>query len=759
MDSLWTGISGLDSHQKALDNEANNIANVNTVGYKKSRVVFADQIYQNRIGKGSKITDTEKLYEQGDLKPTGVSHDMALNGEGFFTVADTRNNTGSPSIYYTRAGNFRRGENGTLQDANGDEIQGWAMNPVDKKNDVVSTNPKVSVFTDDYTKEVASKIIHANNNVETITAKTTDFENTVKSDSQTVFTGYGCKTKEAKTSDVEALESSYKTALNNYAKNPNGASSDSVSQTSYLDLPDKVSTHAISADGDQVYAYIDGAKISQVWDTDYGTTMRLFADKISSKVTGLKAYIADPSTNPAYKKNGSDSAPVEKGALRIESTIPGKTYKITGVGMVASGTTTQGTFGNLISAVKGKGLGALQSARNALAEAVSGNQEDVFTTAKDLGTLDGNKTYKYQVSIFDRALDREITIPATAVDIIGHTIIPPATTPPPGPTSVDDFVTSINDSKDLNPYVKAFNINGQLVVKTVDSDFDNTFNSSLSADSIPSNETGGNGKIIKFTFGDSNKPLPDGIKDFNFSWRFNGGPGTGMTGPITVQHPADINAIVDDLNKNTTFSSLYKASKNSNGDLVVSTLVAPKPPQNPDPTQYGVDLVDTKVNEYPIRANLDYSGREGAGGEFLEMNNNIDQTSSKHSLQLELDNLGISDNKFSDFAVDKTGLITLTQDGVKYAVGQIAIARFSNQRGLNAIGSNLLEANADSGDPLYSLNNNKSAQVEGEQLELSKADLGESLVNLMVFQRSFEANAKTITTSDQMLTTLINIKR
>ena len=70
--ALWTGISGLASQQKALDNEANNIANVNTIGYKASRISFADQIYQDRIGKGSTVLDAEKLYTQGGTKLTGV---------------------------------------------------------------------------------------------------------------------------------------------------------------------------------------------------------------------------------------------------------------------------------------------------------------------------------------------------------------------------------------------------------------------------------------------------------------------------------------------------------------------------------------------------------------------------------------------------------------------------------------------------------------------------------------------------------------
>jgi len=60
--ALWTGISGLASQQTALDNESNNIANVNTVGFKSSRISFADQMYQDSIGKGSKVLDAEKLY-------------------------------------------------------------------------------------------------------------------------------------------------------------------------------------------------------------------------------------------------------------------------------------------------------------------------------------------------------------------------------------------------------------------------------------------------------------------------------------------------------------------------------------------------------------------------------------------------------------------------------------------------------------------------------------------------------------------------
>ena len=98
--TLWTGIAGLSAQQTALDNESNNIANVNTVGYKSSRVSFADLMYQDSIGKGSKVTTAEKQFTQGSLNITGSSYDMALNGDGFFVVSN-KSSTGTSENYYT----------------------------------------------------------------------------------------------------------------------------------------------------------------------------------------------------------------------------------------------------------------------------------------------------------------------------------------------------------------------------------------------------------------------------------------------------------------------------------------------------------------------------------------------------------------------------------------------------------------------------------------------------------------------------------
>lgn len=645
--ALWTGISGLASHQKALDNESHNIANVNTVGYKASRISFADQMYQDRIGKGSKILDAEKLYVQGNLKVTGVSLDMALSGTGFFAVSNTRS-SGTSETYYTRAGNFRMGDNGTLQDASGNEVQGWAMSSIDPDVDVISSNPNISVFTGDYTKLISSKVVQHSNYVETITAKASDYTQSAKADPSVIYSGYGLKTQSGKVADIETLITDYSTWLQKLKETPDGASATSIAQTSYIDMPTKGAAGAIATEGDQAYIYLNGNKISQNWDTDYETTMRKLADKISA-VPGFKAFTSND-TASVYAASTS-ATDLTKGALRIEALVPGVQFTITEVGMISSNTTTQGSSGELVSAVKGSGIGALQTSMAALEKAIVGKQQDVYQ-ASDLLTLDpadntvnGAQVLTYSLSIYDKDIKQNVTVNTPTISITAADNADPQ-------VAINALVAAINTNTattgELADYVKAYNINGALVIKTLDANFDVEFTGSMA---------------------------------------------------------------------NSTFS----------------------------PTA--------------VKRNADYSGREGAGAEFIQIATKIDQTASKGSLQLRLDTLDISDSAFGEFAVDSTGLITMKQDGAEFAIGQVAIALFNNERGLEPTGDNLLKTTNESGDPIYNVNNDKTAKIEGKTLELSTADLSESLVNLMVFQRAFEANAKSITTSDELLNTLINLKR
>jgi flagellar hook protein FlgE len=756
--ALWTGISGLAAQQTALDNEAHNIANVNTVGYKSSRISFADQMYQDKIGKGSKIMDAEKIYTQGNLKVTGVNYDLALSGNGFFAMAEA-NATGSAEIFYTRAGNFRMGDNGNFQDAAGNSVQGWAMRDIDTATDVKSTNPNVTYYNSDYTKLVTSKVIKHSNYIETVSAKTTDYTLTAKADNSTIYTGSSLKSQANKISDVEELIKNYSSMVQNLSENPDGPSATSTAQVTYIDFPDMGA--AMTKEGDEAYIYLDSVKYATSWDTDYYTTMKKLADEIS-KIPGFKATMANNATATAatagaagvpevtavaaWAESTNDLA-VAKGVLKIESMVPGKAFTISELAQVSGTTVTQGSVIDVNTAgtkvVVGSGKGAVESARDALALGVVGKQTDVYTVADDLGTL-GNasnvtysKDFTYSAVVYDNATKANVTISAiTLTDI----------------TSVDDMAAQLNADSNFDDHLIAVNVNDTLVIKTLDSNSDVEFAGTLTSDVSATALASGVAAGSALTFSAEPKSYPDGVRSFTFAATTIAQTGaTNPTTAFTITAPADMDALVAALNANTSFAAGPLVATNSGGNLVITdnsgggamTAIAPL----------------QVVANTAIEKNTTSSGREGAGAELLEMVTAIDQTASRGNLQLRLDTLGISDSAFGEFSVDTTGLITMKQDGADFAIGQIAVATFNNNRGLNPAGNNLLQKTNESGDAIYNLNNAKAATIEGGTLELSEADLSESLVNLMVFQRAFEANAKSITSADELLNTLINLKR
>ena len=137
MRSLFSGVAGLKNHQTRMDVIGNNIANVNTYGFKTSRVTFQDMLSQTisgaakpeenkggvnpkQVGLGMIIASIDKIFTQGSLQTTGNQTDLAISGDGFFTVSD------GDKKYYTRAGTFGIDKNGTLVNpANGLKVQGW----------------------------------------------------------------------------------------------------------------------------------------------------------------------------------------------------------------------------------------------------------------------------------------------------------------------------------------------------------------------------------------------------------------------------------------------------------------------------------------------------------------------------------------------------------------------------------------------------------------------------------------------------------
>ncbi len=134
--ALWISKTGLDAQQTGISVISNNLANVNTVGFKKGRGVFEDLLYQNiqqpgsqssqntqlpsglMLGTGVKVVATEKVFTAGNIIQTNSSLDMAISGDGFFQVQTPDGNTG-----YTRNGEFQVSATGELVNASGYVMQ------------------------------------------------------------------------------------------------------------------------------------------------------------------------------------------------------------------------------------------------------------------------------------------------------------------------------------------------------------------------------------------------------------------------------------------------------------------------------------------------------------------------------------------------------------------------------------------------------------------------------------------------------------
>ena len=158
--ALWASKTGLDAQQTRMAVVSNNIANVNTTGYKRSRAVFEDLLYQNvrqvgaqtsqdtsyptgmYLGTGVRVVATEKLHTQGGINQTGGSFDLAIQGQGFFEVLMP-----DGSSAYTRDGSFQINADGQLVTASGYQVQPPVTVPSDALSITIGADGTVTVTT------------------------------------------------------------------------------------------------------------------------------------------------------------------------------------------------------------------------------------------------------------------------------------------------------------------------------------------------------------------------------------------------------------------------------------------------------------------------------------------------------------------------------------------------------------------------------------------------------------------------------------
>jgi flagellar basal-body rod protein FlgG len=156
--ALWVAKTGLDAQQTRMAVIANNLANVNTTGFKKGRPIFEDLMYQNirqvgaqttqdtdlptgfQLGSGVKVVATEKLHTQGNVQQTENSLDVAINGRGYFQILMP-----SGDINYTRDGSFKLDSNGQMVTSGGMPLDPNITIPNDALSITIGTDGTVTV--------------------------------------------------------------------------------------------------------------------------------------------------------------------------------------------------------------------------------------------------------------------------------------------------------------------------------------------------------------------------------------------------------------------------------------------------------------------------------------------------------------------------------------------------------------------------------------------------------------------------------------
>ena len=406
--AMWNGIAGIWQHDKGIGVESNNLANSNTVGHKKDQISFSDVLYsQAGFGKGVQTQSISKQFEQGNIVQSGVGIDVAIEGKGFFVVKSRENPN---EIYYTRAGNLVQAKDGFLVTQDDYKIQGL----VPQSKITTTTNPLDMMFTDEYTKSlVSSNINSGSGTVYNINAKASDYVSSSKDD-DILKKGDGYKTSQNKINDIEALKADYIEKLNKFLMDQSTTNTPSISQKSQIDFSSNLSslqatdntisvtidnkTYSVKFDvnstindeemqklydfldtnGKAKYNLVDPNSIQSQANIDAmpTTTPQEILDKTTAQTlrdNQISSYINANSIINAMKdlsdkissKEGMSSS-VKDGTLVIDTLIAGGSFNISDIKL----NDTNFSSTKLQEAVKGSGLAMVDSARDALKNAV-----------------------------------------------------------------------------------------------------------------------------------------------------------------------------------------------------------------------------------------------------------------------------------------------------------------------------------------------------------------------------------------------------
>lgn len=847
MRSLWSGVSGLQAHQVAMDVEGNNISNVNTTGFKYSRADFGTMFSQTvkiataptdgrggsnplQIGLGVSVSSTTRIHSQGSVQTTDKNTDVAINGDGFFMVSDD----GGLTRYLTRSGDFKLDAYGNFVNNAGFVVQGWNINWDDQTIDS-SRTPK-NIFIDPGMHIPAAKSTEV-----AIKANLNSGLN-IGNAARPLYAldsvhGFNKKTGETKDENDNGITQFYTTSKNSMEVTEKGVDVGSLfngsgqglnlreGQGIWMSFADsKFTTNGLNITGFDANNKANQQNVVFWGSENQKTRLDITLNGVAiqnADITSLDQAIAyiNTFTNPQEGREGT-------GIVASKNA--------NGTGIIFTNRNENGTTDNM------KNINLVVNQANSAGElwnATWQQGQNNFTFAE----VNPNQNVSTWTATGGGGNLPNITGPTNAAVITAHKYtyssspqnIPPMYNPDGGPAFNDNDnnpatrptdpasgnywdalrgslyntdVRVFRTTEDLRELLQRdarygvdYNGNGafaaedinQKVTITVSDDGRFTVSNAKQDSQIPANALQAQAqtttaKDLSFNVTAYTDALGKVSTNDAFTKIFKAFDGVQTAGSQKKEsEQLKLSAfsagleIYDSLgSKHTLEVQFVKQSTTQDGGNEWQMIIRVPEPAEINTTGEGPNNIivgtarfnnDGSLASYTPRT-INFSPNNGAApNQQIKLsfgtsgsNDGLVSSNSASTLTGQATD-GYTSGNLKPDAIrvdDKGNILGEFTNGKTFAVAKIAMASVANNSGLEEIGGNLFKVTANSGNIVVGeAGTGGRGEMKTAALEMSNVDLSRSLTELIIIQRGYQANSKTISTSDQMLQTLIQLKQ
>ncbi|HEF5804486.1 TPA: flagellar hook protein FlgE [Campylobacter coli] len=844
MRSLWSGVSGLQAHQVAMDVEGNNISNVNTTGFKYSRADFGTMFSQTvkiataptdgrggsnplQIGLGVSVSSTTRIHSQGSVQTTDKNTDVAINGDGFFMVSDD----GGLTRYLTRSGDFKLDAYGNFVNNAGFVVQGWNINWDDQTID--SSRSPQNIFIDPGMHIPAAKstevAIKANLNSGLNIG--TSSRNLYALDS---VHGWNNKTQRPEDENDTGTTQFYTTSKNSVEVTEKGVDAGSLfnANGTGLNLRDGQGIWVSYADAKfttdkpaNVNVFDPNNHTNQnrsiFWgDKDNTVNLDITLNGVNIQNANIRsldeaiAYI-NTFTAPNDTRDGTGVKAVKKadgsGIEFVNDNADGTTDNMKNINLTVNQANTAGER-HTITWNAGNNNFTAASAKNGAnsvwiptAANVNGNAESIqiITAHKyvyssnpvDIGPMynpDGGPQFQpgagNNAPTDPASLNYWNAIQGSLKNSDARTF---RTTEDLRELLQRDARYGVDYDGDGSKTYDADDINQAVkVVVTENGNF--AISNANETSTIPANAGAGNTQVTtnpkNMSFNITAYSNKQGTVSTNdaFAKIFKAFDGVlTVGGQIKESEQLKLSAfsagleIYDSLgSKHTLEVQFVKQSTTQDGGNEWQMIIRVPEPAEINTTGEGptnIIVGTARFNNDGSLANytpktINFSPNNGAApNQQIKLsfgtsgsNDGLVSSNSASTLTGQATD-GYTSGNLKPDAIrvdDKGNILGEFTNGKTFAVAKIAMASVANNSGLEEIGGNLFKVTANSGAIVVGeAGTGGRGEMKTSALEMSNVDLSRSLTELIIIQRGYQANSKTISTSDQMLQTLIQLKQ